>query len=522
MGYLQARRRGDQPDIIYKTAREKFAAVIEEIERLVAAGRPVLVGTTSVEISEQLSRMLKFKKIPHNVLNAKQHQREAEIVAQAGQKGTVTIATNMAGRGTDIKLSPEVRAAGGLAIIGTERHESRRVDRQLRGRAGRQGDPGSSLFFVSTEDNLMRLFGSDRLARIMDFLGHKEGDAIQHSRVTKSIEQAQRKVEQNNFGIRKRLLEYDDVMNMQRERIYTRRRNALFGERIEEDMHDIVQSVCGDIAADYAGTEDFAEFSLAVMREFAMENAISEEQFRSCDQDKLFALLQEMVWDRYKFRMSAMSARAYPVFQNVVEEHGDRYTNIVVPLSNGQQTINVVVNLKKAVATQGRELIKGISRTVILHEIDRHWQQHLLAMDELKQSVQNASYEQKDPLIIYKFEGYALFEKMMQELNRDVLRLILRVHLPVSSEEEQQQQISEADERRANQRKQQRLHTGRQEVGSEEDARRAAQAAAVQQQQGAVNHTPIRRDPKIGRNDPCPCGSGKKYKNCCGANEQVS
>jgi len=516
-------QRDDQPDIIYKTAREKFAAVIEEIERLVAAGRPVLVGTTSVEISEQLSRMLKFKKIPHNVLNAKQHQREAEIVAQAGQKGTVTIATNMAGRGTDIKLSPEVRAAGGLAIIGTERHESRRVDRQLRGRAGRQGDPGSSLFFVSTEDNLMRLFGSDRLARIMDFLGHKEGDAIQHSRVTKSIEQAQRKVEQNNFGIRKRLLEYDDVMNMQRERIYTRRRNALFGERIEEDMHDIVQSVCGDIAADYAGTEDFAEFSLAVMREFAMENAISEEQFRSCDQDKLFALLQEMVWDRYKFRMSAMSARAYPVFQNVVEEHGDRYTNIVVPLSNGQQDINVVINLKKAVATQGRELIKGISRTVILHEIDRHWQQHLLAMDELKQSVQNASYEQKDPLIIYKFEGYSLFEKMMQELNRDVLRLILRVHLPVSSEEEQQQQISEADERRANQRKQQRLHTGRQEVGSsEEDARRAAQAAAVQQQQGAVNHTPIRRDPKIGRNDPCPCGSGKKYKNCCGANEQVS
>ena len=512
-------QRDDQPDIIYKTTREKFAAVIEEIEKLVAQGRPVLVGTTSVEISEQLSRMLKFKKIPHNVLNAKQHQREAEIVAQAGQKGTVTIATNMAGRGTDIKLSPEVRAAGGLAIIGTERHESRRVDRQLRGRSGRQGDPGSSLFFVSLEDNLMRLFGSDRLAKIMDFLGHKEGEAIQHSRISKSIERAQQKVEQNNFGIRKRLLEYDDVMNMQRERIYTRRRNALFGERIEEDMYDIVQGVCEEIANNYAGGEDYAEFSMAVMREFAMENSISEEQYYSLDSEKLYDLLRTMVWERYKSRMATMSARAYPVFQSVVQEHGDRYENVVVPLSDGKQEIHVVVNLKRAVASQGRELIRGISRTVILHEIDRHWQQHLLAMDELKQSVQNASYEQKDPLIIYKFEGYSLFEKMMQELNRDVLRLILRVHLPQT---EEAKDLSEAPARRPNQREQRKLHTSREDLGgaNSDAARRAAQEAAATMQHKEVNHTPVRREQKVGRNDPCPCGSGKKYKNCCGANAQ--
>ncbi len=508
-------QRDDQADIIYKTTREKFAAVIEEIERLVAQGRPVLVGTTSVEISEQLSRMLKFKKIPHNVLNAKQHQREAEIVAQAGQKGTVTIATNMAGRGTDIKLSPEVREAGGLAIIGTERHESRRVDRQLRGRSGRQGDPGSSLFFVSLEDNLMRLFGSDRLAKIMDFLGHKEGEAIQHSRISKSIERAQQKVEQNNFGIRKRLLEYDDVMNMQRERIYTRRRNALFGERIEEDMFDIVQSVCEDIAASYAGGEDYAEFSMAVMREFAMENTITEEQYFSADAEKLNDLLRDLVWERYKSRMSTMSARAYPIFRSVQEAHGDRYENVVVPLSDGKQEIHVVVNLKRAVASQGRELIRGISRTVILHEIDRHWQQHLLAMDELKQSVQNASYEQKDPLIIYKFEGYSLFEKMMQELNRDVLRLILRVHLPQADET---RDLSEAPARRQPQKEQRKLRTTRDDGAGSEAARRAAQEAASLLQHKEVNHTPVHREQKIGRNDPCPCGSGKKYKNCCGAN----
>ena len=514
-------QRDDQPDIIFKTAREKFAAVIAEIERLVAQGRPVLVGTTSVEISEQLSRMLKFKKIPHNVLNAKQHQREAEIVAQAGMKGIVTIATNMAGRGTDIKLSPEVRAAGGLAIIGTERHESRRVDRQLRGRAGRQGDPGSSLFFVALEDNLMRLFGSDRLARLMDFLGHKEGEAIQHTRLTKYIERAQQKVEQNNFGIRKRLLEYDDVMNMQRERIYTRRRNALFGERIEEDMYDIVQGVCEEIANNHAGSEDFQEFSVAVMREFAMENSITEEQFYGADAEKLFSLLSPMVWDRYKQRMNSMAMRAFPIFQKIADESGEKYENVIVPLTDGQQEIQILVNLKRAIASQGRELIRGISRTVILHEIDRHWQQHLLGMDELKQSVQNASYEQKDPLIIYKFEGYSLFEKMMQELNRDVLRLILRIHIPLSDELEQIE--SSKNRRKTPKEPPRKLQTSREEAGvsggaSREAARRAAQMAAVQQHNGEVNRTPIRREQKIGRNDPCPCGSGKKYKNCCGAN----
>lgn len=510
-------QRDDQADIIYKTTREKFAAVIEEIERLVAQGRPVLVGTTSVEISEQLSRMLKFKKIPHNVLNAKQHQREAEIVAQAGLKGTVTIATNMAGRGTDIKLSPEVRAAGGLAIIGTERHESRRVDRQLRGRAGRQGDPGSSLFFVSLEDNLMRLFGSDRLAKLMDFLGHKEGEAIQHSRISKSIERAQQKVEQNNFGIRKRLLEYDDVMNMQRERIYKRRRNALFGERIEEDMYDIVQSVCEDIASTYAGGEDYADFSAVVMREFAMENTISEEQYYSLDSEKLGDLLRNMVWERYKSRMTIMSSRANLIFQSVQNEHGDRYESVVMPISDGKQMIHVVVDLKRALASQGRELIRGISRTVILSEIDRHWQQHLLGMDELKQSVQNASYEQKDPLIIYKFEGYSLFEKMMQDLNRDVLRLILRVHLPLNDETSD---LSEAPKRRTPSTDQRKLHASREDSPRIENdaARRAAQHAAAMSQHKEANHTPVRREQKVGRNEPCPCGSGKKYKNCCGAN----
>ncbi len=513
-------KRDDQADIIYKTTREKFAAVIEEIERLVAAGRPVLVGTTSVEISEQLSRMLKFKKIPHNVLNAKQHQREAEVVALAGQKSTVTIATNMAGRGTDIKLTPEVKAAGGLAIIGTERHESRRVDRQLRGRSGRQGDPGSSLFFVSLEDNLMRLFGSDRLARIMDFLGHKEGDALQHSKISKYIERAQQKVEQNNFGIRKRLLEYDDVMNMQRERIYTRRRNALFGERIEEDMFDIVQSVCEEFAANYAGGEDYNEFSVAVMREFATENSITEAEYFDSDSEQLFEKLRDMVWERYKSRMASMSARAYPVFVSVKQEHGDRYQNVLVPLSDGKQELQIAVNLDRAIASQGRELIRGISRTVILHEIDRHWQQHLLAMDELKQSVQNASYEQKDPLIIYKFEGYTLFEKMMQELNRDVLHLLLRIHLPKVNES---QDISEAPSQRMNRRDARKLHAGREEMGGGDSAaararQRAAQEAAIAQQHREVNRTPVRREQKVGRNDPCPCGSGKKFKNCCGAN----
>ena len=496
--------RSDNDDLIYKTAREKFAAVIDEIERLVAQGRPVLVGTTSVEISEMLSRMLKFRKITHNVLNAKQHQREAEIVAMAGKPGTVTIATNMAGRGTDIKLTPETREAGGLAIIGTERHESRRVDRQLRGRSGRQGDPGSSTFYVSLEDNLLRLFGSDRLAKMMDRLGHKEGDVIQHPWISKSIERAQRKVEQNNFGIRKRLLEYDDVMNMQRERIYSRRRHALHGERLEEDIADMIASVAAEMAADYAQLGDYHEFSEAVMRDFAMVNTISEEEYMKASEPELRELIEKMVWDRYTLRMRTIAQRALPVFRNVLDEHGDRYENILVPISDGRRNLQIPINLRKAIETDGRELVKGIARSIILLEIDDHWQQHLLAMDELKQSVQNASYEQKDPLIIYKFEGYGLFEKMMSALNMDIVQLLLKAHLPTAQEDGGS--VQEAPVKRVQPRRQQRLQTGRSEVQANRTSERS--------------NTPIRNETKIGRNDPCPCGSGKKYKHCCGKHEE--
>ncbi len=495
--------RADNDDLIYKTAREKFAAVIDEIERLVAQGRPVLVGTTSVEISEMLSRMLKFRKITHNVLNAKQHQREAEIVAMAGKPGTVTIATNMAGRGTDIKLTPETREAGGLAIIGTERHESRRVDRQLRGRSGRQGDPGSSAFYVSLEDNLLRLFGSDRLAKMMDRLGHKEGDVIQHPWISKSIERAQRKVEQNNFGIRKRLLEYDDVMNMQRERIYSRRRHALHGERLEEDIADMIASVAAEMAADYAQLGDYHEFSEAVMRDFAMVNTISEEEYMKANEPELRELIEKMVWDRYTLRMRTIAQRALPVFRNVIDEHGDRYENILVPISDGRRNLQIPINLRKAIETDGRELVKGIARSIILLEIDDHWQQHLLAMDELKQSVQNASYEQKDPLIIYKFEGYGLFEKMMSALNMDIVQLLLKAHLPTAQEDGGS--VQEAPAKRVQPRRQQHLQTGRSEVQANRTSERS--------------NTPIRNETKIGRNDPCPCGSGKKYKHCCGKHE---
>ncbi|PIE84637.1 MAG: preprotein translocase subunit SecA [Bacteroidia bacterium] len=494
--------RKDGNDLLYKTVREKFAAVIEEVERLVGEGRPVLVGTTSVEISEQLSRMLKFRKIPHNVLNAKQHQREAEVVAQAGKAGTVTIATNMAGRGTDIKLSPEVRAAGGLAIIGTERHESRRVDRQLRGRSGRQGDPGSSTFFVSLEDNLMRMIVSDRFGRMMDRLGHQEGDVIQHPWFTKSVERAQRKVEENNFGIRKRLLEYDDVMNLQRTNIYTRRRHALFGERLEEDIADAIASVSYDIAGMFAGYEDYEGLNDFIMRSFAMESTISEAAYTEASGDQLGELIEEMLTARYKQRMDSIKQRAMPVLQGVVQEHGDRFENIAVPLSDGVRSIQITIPLRRAIESEGRELVRGISRTVVLHEIDDHWQQHLLAMDELKQSVQNASYEQKDPLVIFKFEGYNLFEKMIGTLNQAILEILFKIHIPV----EEPEQVREAPERPNPSRGPKNLQAGRSEVATSRTSE--------------PSRTPLRREKKIGRNDPCPCGSGKKYKQCCGRHDK--
>ena len=492
--------RKDEEDRVYKTVREKYNAVIEEIEKLVAAGRPVLVGTTSVEISELLSRMLKLRKMPHNVLNAKQHQKEAQVVAEAGRKGQVTIATNMAGRGTDIKLTPEVREAGGLAIVGTERHESRRVDRQLRGRSGRQGDPGSSVFFVSLEDNLMRLFGSSRIISIMDKLGLEEGEVIQHPWISKSIERAQKRMELNNFGIRKRLLEYDDVMNLQRERIYDRRRHALFGEKMEEDIAEMVQGTCEAMAEEFANTNDWDGFRDAVLYTFSMEPTIDRTAFAQASRGELLELLKKMVWERYEQRMATIAQRALPVFQKVLDTHGDRYTDVVTPISDGKRVLQIPINLRRAIDSNGRELSKGIARTILLLAIDDHWQQHLLAMDELKQSVQNASYEQKDPLLIYKFEGFELFERMISELNRDILRTLLKAHIPVDEGNAAQEPARQEQPKRPAQK----LQAGRSDTYT-------SNAQPPQPNQPVVNS-----DPKVGRNDPCPCGSGKKYKNCHG------
>ena len=492
--------RKDEEDRVYKTVREKYNAVIEEIEKLVAAGRPVLVGTTSVEISELLSRMLKLRKIPHNVLNAKQHQKEAQVVAEAGRKGQVTIATNMAGRGTDIKLTPEVREAGGLAIVGTERHESRRVDRQLRGRSGRQGDPGSSVFFVSLEDNLMRLFGSSRIISIMDKLGLEEGEVIQHPWISKSIERAQKRMELNNFGIRKRLLEYDDVMNLQRERIYDRRRHALFGEKMEEDIAEMVQGTCEAMAEEFANTNDWDGFRDAVLYTFSMEPTIDRTAFAQASRGELLELLKKMVWERYEQRMATIAQRALPVFQKVLDTHGDRYTDVVTPISDGKRVLQIPINLRRAIDSNGRELSKGIVRTILLLAIDDHWQQHLLAMDELKQSVQNASYEQKDPLLIYKFEGFELFERMISELNRDILRTLLKAHIPIDEDNDAQEPTRHEQPKRPAQK----LQAGRSDTYT-------SNAQPSQPNQPVVNS-----DPKVGRNDPCPCGSGKKYKNCHG------
>lgn len=491
----------DEEDKVYKTVREKYNAVIEEIERLVKAGRPVLVGTTSVEISELLSRMLKLRKIPHNVLNAKQHQREAQVVAEAGRKGQVTIATNMAGRGTDIKLSQEVRDAGGLAIVGTERHESRRVDRQLRGRSGRQGDPGSSIFFVSLEDNLMRLFGSSRIISIMDKLGVEEGEVIQHPWISKSIERAQKRMEVNNFGIRKRLLEYDDVMNLQRERIYDRRRHALFGEKMEEDIAEMIQGICEEMAEEHGSNGAWEDFKDAVLYHFSMEPTIEQAAFENASKQELREMLREMVWARYTQRMETIARRALPAFQKILDEHGDRYTEVLTPISDGKRVLQIPINLRRALDTNGRELSKGIARTILLLAIDEHWQQHLLAMDELKQNVQNASYEQKDPLLIYKFEGYQLFEEMMAELNHDILRTLLMAHLPLSDQQESIQEAPAVE--RSSRRPAQKLQTSRNEVYDAPGPEPSKQPI-------------VNREPKVGRNDPCPCGSGKKYKNCHG------
>jgi preprotein translocase subunit SecA len=493
--------RQDREDLVYKTKREKFNAVADEIVDLINKGRPILVGTTSVETSELLSRMLTLRKIKHNVLNAKLHQKEADIVAEAGRAGTVTIATNMAGRGTDIKLGPGVKDAGGLAIIGTERHESRRVDRQLRGRAGRQGDPGSSQFFVALEDDLMRMFGSERIAGIMDRLGLKEGEVIQHSMITKSIERAQKKVEENNFGIRKRLLEYDDVMNSQREVIYKKRRHALYGERLAVDISNMLYDVCESIVTNHLEDEDYEGYQLSLLKTLATEPEITEQEFLDKKKDDIVGELFDRVFRNYRTKCNNLAQRAYPVIKEVYENES-RYENIAIPITDGLRQMQVVANLKRAYNDKGRELILAIEKGVTLGVIDDAWKEHLREMDELRSSVQNATYEQKDPLLIYKFESFELFKNLIQKVNRDITSFIIKANLPI----QEPSQVKEAQAPRRTDMSKLR----------EERTDMLSQAGRTSEQQVTA---PIRVEKKVGRNDPCPCGSGKKYKNCHGQND---
>ena len=494
--------RADREDLVYKTKREKYNAVIDEIAEMNRQGRPVLVGTTSVEISELLSRMLKMKGLKHNVLNAKLHQREAEIVAEAGKTGTITIATNMAGRGTDIKLTEDVRKAGGLAIIGTERHESRRVDRQLRGRSGRQGDPGSSQFFVSLEDELMRLFGSERIAGIMDKLGLKDGEMIQHSMITKSIERAQKKVEENNFGIRKRLLEYDDVMNSQREVIYKKRRHALLGERLSVDIANMMFDVTESLVDLYHGDGDFDGFDFDLIRSFSMDSPVPDQEFKKANASEVTDIVYAKVLDTYKRKVESISAQAYPVLKDVYERMAHVYENVVVPISDGLRVFQVVTNLKATAESEGKELSKAYEKTVVLATIDDAWKEHLREMDELKQSVQNATYEQKDPLLIYKFESFELFKTMITKVNKDVVSTLMKGHIPTQDPE----QVKEAQRRRQVDMSSMRT--------SKSDFSQYSSSGGGQDRNQKTE--PVRVDKKVGRNDPCPCGSGKKYKQCHG------
>ena len=497
--------RNDMDDRVYKTAREKYAAVIDEIEDLRKQGRPVLVGTTSVEISELLSKMLNMRKIEHEVLNAKQHQKEASIVAKAGQStnglGAVTIATNMAGRGTDIKLSPEVKAAGGLAIIGTERHESRRVDRQLRGRAGRQGDPGSSVFYVSLEDKLMRLFASERIARIMDRLGFKEGERIESPMISKSIERAQKKVEENNFGIRKHLLEYDDVMNKQRTVIYEKRRHAVMGERIGMDITNIIW----DRVINIIQTNDYEGCKEAFIKIFAMECPFTEEEFINTPHDVLEERTFQMAMGTFKRKTDRLQEMTYPTIKEVYETQGDRYERIVVPITDGKRIVNIVCDLKEAYETEAKSVIKQFEKNVMLHIIDDCWKENLRQLDELRHSVQNASYEQKDPLLVFKLESVKLFDSMVNEMNDRITSMLMRAQLHV------EQQVQEA----APEVRQQQQYTESKE-NLDETAQRAARQQDTRESAAPQNRTPLVKEHMPRRNDPCPCGSGKKFKDCHG------
>ncbi|WP_296158923.1 SEC-C metal-binding domain-containing protein, partial [uncultured Porphyromonas sp.] len=527
--------RKDENDRIYKTAKAKYNAVIDEIQAITEAGRPVLVGTTSVEISELLSRMLDLRHIPHNVLNAKLFQKEADIVAQAGQSSTVTIATNMAGRGTDIKLSPEVKAAGGLAIIGTERHESRRVDRQLRGRAGRHGDPGSSVFFVSLEDKLMRLFGSDRMAKVLSTMGLKDDDMLVSKQLSKTVENAQKKVEENNYGIRKHLLEYDDVKNAQRKVIYTRRRHALMGERIGLDVMNTLEQSAIYLATKHEGGS-FDDFRTEVYKVFAIECPVSETDFKGMDANDIASKLLDEASATLKRRMDRMAEQADPALQAFYKEHGSQVEQIYVPVTDGRLMYNVVTNLKEAVESKSQSIAKSFMKTILLYTIDEAWERHLLAMDELQNAVRTASYENKDPLVIFKVEAYDLFKRMIDDLNVKITEIIMRGHINIATPEEQearrqaqaaraaamaraaaQQQVrigEHHDDPRASDRSRYR----EQKDDYQEQAEQRTEAGRAASEAAQANNVPYRAAKKVGRNDPCPCGSGKKFKNCHGRN----
>lgn len=496
--------RKDEQDLVYKTTREKYNAVIEATAKLVAEGRPVLIGTTTVDISELLSRMLKLRNIKHNVLNAKLHQKEADIVAEAGQAGTVTIATNMAGRGTDIKLGVGVKEAGGLAIIGTERHESRRVDRQLRGRAGRQGDPGSSQFFVSLEDNLMRLFGSDRIASLMDRMGLQEGEVIQHSMISKSIERAQKKVEENHFGTRKRLIEYDDVMNAQRDVVYKRRRNALAGDRISIDIANMIYEVAESIVSEFHAIKDFEGFTFECIKHFGIESPFTEKEFATGKENELTQRLFEAGEQHYRLKSVQIAEMAFPVVKDVYTNPNNNFENIVTPFTDGIRTVQIMANLKKSYDTKGKELVAVFEKTVVLAMIDDSWKEHLREMDDLKQSVQNASLEQKDPLVVYKLESFNLFREMIAKTSKDVISFLMLGGLPVEDNKKPQLQKAQFTQQQVQQKPKEKLTESRSKEPTEE------------QEQKRPKPQPIRVEQKIGRNDPCPCGSGKKFKACHG------
>ncbi|MEN9973249.1 MAG: preprotein translocase subunit SecA [Bacteroidota bacterium] len=503
--------RKDLDDFVYKTAREKYNAVILEVEELVAAGRPVLVGTTTVEISELVSRMLQMKKIPHQVLNAKYHQKEAEIVANAGLSGAVTIATNMAGRGTDIKLGEGVKEAGGLAIIGTERHDSRRVDRQLRGRAGRQGDPGSSRFFVSLEDDLMRKFGSERIAKLMDRMGLKEGEVISAGMVSKSIERAQKKVEENNFGVRKNLLEYDDVMNAQRKAIYKKRKNALFGDRLDIDIDNMFFELCETTVKLHSGS-DFNDFEMELLRIIGIESPITSEEYEKINKEDLTEKIYASMKESYERKCEKIAHRALPQIKHVHENMSDKYKDMVFPLTDGRRELQLIVNIEEAYKSEGKIISKAFEKNVILSKIDDEWKEHLREMDELRSAVRNASYEQKDPLVVYKLESYELFRSMLNRLNEEAVELLMKLDIPV----EQAVQGTNQDSRQNNYQQAQTNQSTSSTPTPSFEGRQGYDQAIANSMPQPEKRQPIIAEPKVNRNDACPCGSGKKYKQCHG------